>query len=96
MIGAPRRNRAGGPRHRPRRWRTAAERPDRLARLPRLGRVRPGVRRTGRGRRRPRDRLDRPSGGPTELYISRGAGHWGPPVRFAAPSELTRVILRAG
>ena len=34
--------------------------------------------------------------GPTELYISRGAGYWGPPVRFAAPSELTRVILRAG
>ena len=32
----------------------------------------------------------------TELYISRGAGYWGPPVRFAAPSELTRVILRAG
>jgi predicted MPP superfamily phosphohydrolase len=34
--------------------------------------------------------------GPTELYVSRGAGYWGPPVRFAAPSELTRVILRAG
>jgi len=33
--------------------------------------------------------------GPTELYVSRGAGYWGPPVRFAAPSELTRVILRA-
>jgi predicted MPP superfamily phosphohydrolase len=34
--------------------------------------------------------------GPTELYVSRGTGYWGPPVRFAAPSELTRVILRAG
>jgi hypothetical protein len=34
--------------------------------------------------------------GPTQLYVSRGAGHWGPPVRFGAPAELTRVILRAG
>lgn len=34
--------------------------------------------------------------GPTQLYVSRGAGYWGPPVRFGAPSELTRVILRAG
>ena len=33
--------------------------------------------------------------GDTELYVSRGAGYWGPPVRFAAPSELTRIILRA-
>ncbi|HEY1815467.1 MAG TPA: metallophosphoesterase [Kofleriaceae bacterium] len=31
----------------------------------------------------------------TELYVSRGAGYWGPPVRFAAPAELTRIILRA-
>ncbi|HEX3765358.1 MAG TPA: metallophosphoesterase [Kofleriaceae bacterium] len=34
--------------------------------------------------------------GATELYVSRGAGYWGPPVRFGAPAELTRVILRAG
>ncbi len=33
--------------------------------------------------------------GDTQLYVSRGAGYWGPPVRFAAPSELTRVILGA-
>jgi hypothetical protein len=33
--------------------------------------------------------------GDTELYVSRGAGYWGPPVRFAAPAELTRIILRA-
>jgi predicted MPP superfamily phosphohydrolase len=32
--------------------------------------------------------------GATQLYVSRGAGYWGPPVRFAAPSELTRVILK--
>ena len=33
--------------------------------------------------------------GPTQLYVSRGAGHWGPPVRVGAPAEITRVILRA-
>jgi len=33
--------------------------------------------------------------GDTQLYVSRGAGYWGPPVRFGAPSELTRVILHA-
>ncbi len=33
--------------------------------------------------------------GPTQLYVSRGAGYWGPPVRFGAPAEITRVILRA-
>ena len=33
--------------------------------------------------------------GSTQLYVSRGAGYWGPPVRFAAPSEVTRIILRA-
>jgi predicted MPP superfamily phosphohydrolase len=33
--------------------------------------------------------------GTTQLYVSRGAGHWGPPVRVGAPAELTRVILRA-
>jgi len=33
--------------------------------------------------------------GPTQLYVSRGAGYWGPPVRIGAPAELTRVILRA-
>ncbi len=34
--------------------------------------------------------------GDTWLYISRGTGYWGPPVRIAAPAEITRVILRAG
>jgi predicted MPP superfamily phosphohydrolase len=32
--------------------------------------------------------------GGTQLYVSRGAGYWGPPIRFGAPAELTRVILR--
>jgi predicted MPP superfamily phosphohydrolase len=33
--------------------------------------------------------------GETQLYISRGTGHWGPPVRVFAPAEITRVILRS-
>lgn len=27
------------------------------------------------------------------VYVSRGTGYWGPPVRLAAPSEITRLIL---
>jgi predicted MPP superfamily phosphohydrolase len=34
--------------------------------------------------------------GETQLYVSRGCGYWGPPVRVLAPLEITRVILRAG
>ncbi|HSS01253.1 MAG TPA: metallophosphoesterase [Kofleriaceae bacterium] len=33
--------------------------------------------------------------GETQLYVSRGCGYWGPPVRVLAPLEITRVILRA-
>jgi predicted MPP superfamily phosphohydrolase len=29
----------------------------------------------------------------TQLYVSRGAGYWGPPVRVAAPPEITKVRL---
>jgi hypothetical protein len=32
--------------------------------------------------------------GATQLYISRGTGYWGPPVRFGAPAEVTRIALR--
>ncbi|HEX3765905.1 MAG TPA: metallophosphoesterase [Kofleriaceae bacterium] len=32
--------------------------------------------------------------GATQLYVSRGCGYWGPPVRLLAPLEITRVILR--
>ena len=32
----------------------------------------------------------------TQLYVSRGCGYWGPPVRVLAPLEITRVILRSG
>jgi predicted MPP superfamily phosphohydrolase len=31
----------------------------------------------------------------TQLYVNRGCGYWGPPVRLLAPLEITRVILRA-
>lgn len=33
--------------------------------------------------------------GDTQLYVSRGCGYWGPPVRVGAPLEITRIILRA-
>jgi len=33
-------------------------------------------------------RLGRPP-----VYVSRGTGYWGPPRRFGAPSEITRVRL---
>jgi predicted MPP superfamily phosphohydrolase len=32
--------------------------------------------------------------GGTELYVTRGCGYWGRPVRLLAPLEITRVILR--
>ena len=31
--------------------------------------------------------------GDTELYVTRGAGAWGPPVRIGAPSDITVVTL---
>jgi uncharacterized protein len=31
----------------------------------------------------------------TALYVSRGCGYFGPPVRVGAPLEITRIILRA-
>ena len=31
----------------------------------------------------------------TQLYVTRGCGYWGPPVRVLAPLEITRIILRA-
>ncbi|HET7770968.1 MAG TPA: metallophosphoesterase, partial [Chloroflexota bacterium] len=27
------------------------------------------------------------------IYISRGTGYWGPPMRFGSPSEITRITL---
>lgn len=35
--------------------------------------------------------------GNTWIYVSRGSGYWGPPVRLGAPSEITLVrLVRAG
>lgn len=31
----------------------------------------------------------------TTLYVSCGTGYWGPPMRLAAPAEITKVILEA-
>ena len=33
--------------------------------------------------------------GSTQLYVTRGCGFWGARVRFGAPLEITRVILRS-
>lgn len=33
--------------------------------------------------------------GETQLYVTRGCGYWGAPVRVLAPLEITRVVLRA-
>jgi len=47
-------------------------------------------------------RVDQPSvqglsrhGERTQLYTTRGAGFWGPPLRIFAPSEISLLILRA-
>lgn len=31
----------------------------------------------------------------TQLYVSRGTGYWGPPVRVGAPAEIAKIVLRA-
>lgn len=33
--------------------------------------------------------------GDTQLYVSRGTGYWGPPVRVGAPAEIAKIVLRA-
>ena len=33
--------------------------------------------------------------GSSQLYVSRGTGYWGPPMRLGAPAEITRLVLRA-
>jgi predicted MPP superfamily phosphohydrolase len=32
--------------------------------------------------------------GETQIYVSRGTGYWGPPMRLAAPAEITEIVLR--
>ncbi|MEJ7729311.1 MAG: metallophosphoesterase [Polyangiaceae bacterium] len=34
--------------------------------------------------------------GDTQIYVSRGTGYWGPPMRVAAPSEITLLELEPG
>jgi predicted MPP superfamily phosphohydrolase len=31
-----------------------------------------------------------------QLYVSRGTGFWGPPMRLFAPAEITEIVVRAG
>ena len=31
----------------------------------------------------------------TQIYVSRGTGYWGPPMRLGAPAEITQLVLRA-
>jgi uncharacterized protein len=33
--------------------------------------------------------------GQTALYVSRGTGFWGPPMRVGAPAEVTQIVLKA-
>jgi predicted MPP superfamily phosphohydrolase len=33
--------------------------------------------------------------GRTMVYVSRGTGYWGPPMRLRAPAEITRIILES-
>lgn len=34
--------------------------------------------------------------GDTQIYVSRGTGYWGPPMRVGAPAEITRLVLVPG
>jgi predicted MPP superfamily phosphohydrolase len=36
------------------------------------------------------------SAGASQLYVSRGTGFWGPPMRFLAPAEITEIHLHSG
>jgi uncharacterized protein len=34
--------------------------------------------------------------GRTQIYVSRGTGYWGPPMRLGAPAEITEITLESG
>jgi len=34
--------------------------------------------------------------GNTQIYVSRGTGYWGPPMRLGAPAEITQFVLSSG
>jgi predicted MPP superfamily phosphohydrolase len=31
----------------------------------------------------------------TQIYVSRGTGYWGPPMRLGAPAEITQIVLQS-
>src|SRR5262249_39462489 len=31
--------------------------------------------------------------GDSQIYVSRGTGYWGPPMRLGAPAEITKIVL---
>jgi predicted MPP superfamily phosphohydrolase len=31
-----------------------------------------------------------------QIYVSRGTGYWGPPMRLGAPAEITEIELVSG
>ena len=33
--------------------------------------------------------------GDAQLYVSRGTGFWGPPMRLRAPAEIGEIVLRS-
>jgi uncharacterized protein len=33
--------------------------------------------------------------GEAQVYVSRGTGYWGPPMRLGAPAEITQLVLRS-
>jgi predicted MPP superfamily phosphohydrolase len=34
--------------------------------------------------------------GSAQIYVSRGTGYWGPPMRLGAPAEITEILLESG
>jgi predicted MPP superfamily phosphohydrolase len=32
--------------------------------------------------------------GASQIYVSRGTGYWGPPMRLGSPAEITEIVLR--
>jgi predicted MPP superfamily phosphohydrolase len=40
--------------------------------------------------------LYRVDGGPGHVYVSKGTGYWGPPMRLGSPAEIARITLVAG
>jgi hypothetical protein len=34
--------------------------------------------------------------GSAQIYVSRGTGYWGPPMRLGAPAEITEIRLESG